>query len=148
MQTIKKDKAKEGVKGKGKRSAKKAMGVMQEPNQAEIRKHLLYLLQDGAIWGQLADGTYVAKGECGCVLKIRSQDFETTMLSLQHKSWGTWSCLLRPHAKGNRPRSNGSTPKRQTSKRKGATTLPKPNRPIWIKARTNGKIRKIKFYTI
>lgn len=93
------------------------MEPIEKYNQAEIRKHLLYMLKDGAIWGELADGTYVAKGKCGCLLKIRSEDSETTMLSLQYQSWGEWSCLLLKNAKRNRRGSNDKTRKRPTGNR-------------------------------
>jgi len=84
------------------------MGTMPKYNQAEIRKHLLYLLADGAIWWQLADGTYVGKGECGCILEIRPAYLATTMLSLQHKSWRSGCRLLRSNAKRNRRGENGT----------------------------------------
>lgn len=106
------------------------MGTLQKYNQAQIRKHLLYLLQDGSIWWELADGTYVGKGECGCLLEIRPANLATTVLSLQHKSWRSGCRLLRPNVVRTRERVHGKFAKGQTSNSKSLRPLSRPHPPL------------------
>ncbi len=90
------------------------MGRVQKNNKREIWELLLHMRDWPIDWEELAHGSHVAKGECGCIIEIRFTNPKAPMLQLQYKSWGKRCGFLQENVKGNRTRKNGGTRKRQT----------------------------------
>lgn len=113
---------------KNKRSAKEAMGVMQTDNKKKVRAYLLYMWGDQSDWFKLAHRTSLEQSILVSLPKVRLKSAPPTVLQLQHQPWRNGSGLLLKYAWGDRARSNGSTPKRPTGKRKSHGSLSKINR--------------------
>lgn len=117
-------KAKKEVKGKDIRSAKKAVDTISSTVFIQIPTQLLHLQSNGAYWLQSSDRSRtLAEVGSWSLSEIRSEGAKTPVLLLQYSSRGNGSGSLYQDAKGNRPRSHGSAPKRQTSKRKSSSIL-------------------------
>jgi hypothetical protein len=125
-----KNKIKANQQAKNKRSSAEDLATLQTNNKDEVWQYVFHMPEGWAFRKQLAHRTYVAQGECGCVLEIRLTNTPSPMLSLQYKPWGKGCGLLPPHAKGNRSRSNGKARKRQTGNRKSVRSLPKSTKRL------------------
>ena len=121
---------KKTIKAKNKRNPKKVVGTMQEINTTKIWEYLLYLPPKWTHWKQLANGSYVAQGKCGCIFEIRLKNTPTTMLQLQYKPWGKGCRLFCKNVKRNWAKGNGQVAKRPPSKCKSIRPLSKTNKRL------------------
>lgn len=115
---------------KGKQNADKPvtaqnMGRVQKDNSEEVWEYVLYLLNNGVKWKQLAHGTYVGEGQFGSILEIRFTSVTSPVFRLQYTSRRNGSGLLQKNVSGNRARRNAKAGKGQTSNSERHVTLPK-----------------------
>ena len=125
-----KNKTKKERKTKNQYHPEETVGIMQTGYTNEAWKYLLHLPHNWTKWKQLAHGSFISKGKCGCVFEIRFTNTSSPMLQLQHKPRRTRSRLLRKNVKGNRARKNGRITKRQNSNSKSVRPLYKPDSEV------------------
>ena len=89
------------------------MGTLQTDYSEEVRERMLHVRQDWTKWEQLAYGTYVGKGKCGCKTEIRFTDSPTTMFNLQSILRRTGCVILQENARNRRRRLYGEARERQ-----------------------------------
>lgn len=127
----KKNTSKKAKQAKNLRHSKKFVGDNKADCKVKIPTDMLYMWSGKSIWCKLADRAYVAEGKFGGIFEVRFENLTSTGLLLQYKFGRKWRSILLKDVKGDRTGSNGTTRKRQTSKRKSLRSLRSINRGIY-----------------